>query len=161
MSDDQKQYPLDDSSSQNDNHTPIPHLVSGEPDDEMSYSPTKEGEPMRMDRVENTSTVESVASEDEPTVEDSEVEKYVEVMSEEPTIHPDLKKAGLQTIDTSSLDPKQRIHLPISDDKVMVGLEQPISSSFRWLAEVAFFMLKRAHITLKKLHGHVVRVIQK
>lgn len=160
MSNDQKKYQADDQ-SQSDNHTPIHHMVSDQQDEEISYGSLKEGEPMRADRVENTSHVESVASEQEPTVEDSELEKYVEVASEEPTIHPDLKKAGLQSIDTTSLDPKQRIHLPISDDKVMDGLEQPISSSFRWLAEFALFMLKRAHITLKKLHGHVVRVIQK
>ncbi len=96
-----------------------------------------------------------------PDIENKELEQFIEVQNDVPTIHPDLKKAGLQAIETTSLDPKHRVKLPITDDQVMAGLQEPLSSSFRWLAEFALFLLKRAHLTLKKLHGHVVRVIQR
>jgi len=146
---------MSDDEQKTTNHTPIKHLID-EPE-QVSYS--KEGEPMSGEQ--HMTSVESVASEKEPHIEDKELEKYFEVTSDEVSIHPDLKKAGLQSIESTSLDPKQRIHLPIPDDKVMDGLEQPISSSYRWLAELSLFMLKRAHLSLKRLHGHVVRIIQK
>ncbi|MBP9691513.1 hypothetical protein KBD81_05550 [Candidatus Woesebacteria bacterium] len=154
----------DQNKAQSNSHTSIAHLMKPDEtnDDSLqgaSYS--KEGEPMRVERSESDSQPEEITSETEPDIESKELKEFIEVQNDEPTIHPDLKKAGLQAIETSSLDPKHRVKLPISDDQVMEGLQKPLSSSFRWLAELALFMLRRAHLNLKKLHGHVVRVIQR
>lgn len=151
-------------------YTNIQHLVddhnkkkkqttSIHPQSQISYS--KEGEPVPV-APEKQSQPEIEPSEIEPKVEDKEVEKFVKVEKQyKIELDPSLKKAGLLAIDTTSLDPKHRIQLPITDDKVMEGLEKPISSSWRWLAEIAMYMLHRGHLTLKKIHGHVVRIIIK
>ena len=120
---------------------------------------TKEGEPIDIS-VEKIKPPEVEFIETEPVIEDKEVKKFIEVKRDEPQIHPELKKAGLLSVDTSSLDPKHKIQLPISDEKVIEGLQKPVTTSFRWLAEIALFMLKHAHLTLKKVHGKVVRVLQ-
>jgi len=151
---------MSDTQKKTDNHTSIQHIIDQHQAlQQGSYS--KEREPLRVQFVETIPKEELIASENEPTVEDKELKKYIEVETDIPEIHPDLKKAGLQAIDTTSLDPRQRVHLPIADEQIMEGLDEPISSSFRWLAEFALFILRRAHLALKKVHGKVVRVIQK
>ena len=126
---------------------------------QISYS--KEGEPIEI-APERKSQPEIELTETEPKIEDKEVEKFVKVEKQHSfELDPSLKKAGLSAIDTTTLDPKHRIQLPISDEKVVEGLDKPISSSWRWLAEIAMYMLHRGHLTLKKIHGHVVRIIIK
>lgn len=151
---------MSDLQKKNHNHTSIQHIID---DHKASYhgSHSKEGEPFRNTSIETTQNREVLVSEKEPKVEDRELEQYLEVATDAPEIHPELKKAGLQAIDTTSLDPRQRVHLPIADEQIMEGLDQPLTSSFRWLAEFALFMLKRAHLALKRVHGKVVRVIKK
>lgn len=139
------------------NYTPLKSL-----DGQESYLPSKEGEPIRAE-FKNIEDNEIILKESEPKIEDHELEGFIEQEEDNKSIeiHPDLKKAGLKSVDSASLDPKQRVHLPISDDQVMEGLEEPISSSFRWLAEVARFMLNKSHIGLKKFHGKVIRVLKR
>lgn len=100
-------------------------------------------------------------AEQEPQRIEKDLEQYIDVKPETIEIHPELRKAGLQAIDTTSPDWKQRVHLPISDEKVLIGLKEPPSSGLRWIAEIAVFMLKRAHLQIKRIHGHVVRVIRR
>ena len=156
MTDDQKQK-VQQAALQGINHTSIRHLIDDNKK-QQTVRVTKEGEPIEI-VSEALPSPEVTLVETEPTIEDREVKKFVEVARDQPEIHPELKKAGLQSIDSSSLDQKHKVKLPIADEKVVEGLHKPISSSFRWLAEIAFFMLKQAHLTLKKIHGHVVRVM--
>ncbi len=143
----------------NDNHTKIGHLLDDKQKiDHTSYS--KEGEP-RTISSESSFNKNLEMSESEPIIEDKEVKKFIKVEKTDFELDPVLKKAGLQVIDSSSLDPRHNIKLPISDDKIIEGLAQPTNSSWRWLSELARFMLQQAHISLKKIHGHVVRVIKK
>lgn len=150
-------------------HTNIQHLIDQhnnqkrQQDDQhkvtrtVSYS--KEGEPIEI-APERKYQAEIELSETEPQVEDKEVEKYIKVEKQyKIELDPTLKKAGLSAIDATTLDPKHRIQLPIPDEKVMEGLHQPVSSAWRWLSEIAMYMLHKGHLTLKKIHGHVVRVI--
>ncbi len=125
----------------------------------ISYS--KEGEPVEI-APEKKSQPEVEFTEKEPTIEDAEVKKFVKV-EQQPRfeLDPSLKKAGLSAIDTTSLDTKHRIQLPIPDEKVIEGLDKPLTSSWRWLSEVAMYMLHKGHLTLKKIHGHVVRVMMR
>lgn len=145
------------------NYTPIDNIIASYSKNEKNSSAvsiTKEGEPVSIS-TEKAPKQDFVLTESEPTIEDREVKEYVEVTKNEPALSPELKKAGLNMIASSSLDPKHKIILPISDEKIVEGLDKPLNTSWRWLAEFARFFLVQAHITLKNIHGKVVRVIQR
>lgn len=144
------------------NYTPIDDLIKkyNTVQSGSTISMTKEGEPITI-TAESTQKQEIELTETEPQIEDKELKEYMEVSKNVPTLSPELKKAGLNVVDSTSLDPKHRVNLPISDDKIIEGLDKPISSSWRWLSELARFLLMQAHISLKKIHGKVVRVIQR
>lgn len=92
---------------------------------------------------------------------EEEVKPYIRPRRETIKLPPDLKKMGLQAASSTKFPSYQTIALPISDDKVLQGLHEPIYSSWRWLATLAMYLLQRAHLTLKIIHGHVVRVIKR
>lgn len=50
------------------------------------------------------------------------------------------------------------IVLPLTDDQIVQGLHQGITSSFRWLAEWCIRRLKQVHVGLKYIHGKLFRV---
>ena len=91
-----------------------------------------------------------------------ETADFVKVRPETINLPPDLKKMGLQTAPPiSQFSGYQNITLPISDDKVVSGLHQPISSSLRWLATLALYLLQKAHLSLKVVGGKAVRVFKR
>lgn len=91
-----------------------------------------------------------------------EISPFVQSRQEEPRISPHLKKIGVKKIITAPRYTVQKtIILPLTDDMVERGLHAPITSSLRWLAEWSVFILKKAHIVLKKVHGHMKRIIQR
>ncbi len=90
-----------------------------------------------------------------------EISQFIQTRQEEPYISPDLQRAGVKKNITVPLYAGQKtIILPLTDDMVEKGLHAPLTSSFRWLAEWSVFLLKKAHIVLRKVHGHMKRVIQ-
>lgn len=89
------------------------------------------------------------------------VKEFVRSRSEQAHIDEELKKTGVRERIEAPKYPKQKeLTLPLSDDMIVKGLHASPSSSLRWLAEWAVYLLKRAHIVLKKAHGHVRRVIR-
>lgn len=84
-----------------------------------------------------------------------EVLGYIE-QREKMKVPPDLKNMGVQATDDvhGSTGPS----FPISDEKIEEGLHQPVDSSWRWLSERLIYHLKKMHLALKKVHGHIVRV---
>ncbi|MBI2641268.1 hypothetical protein HYW87_01570 [Candidatus Roizmanbacteria bacterium] len=96
-------------------------------------------------------------AEHQPT---KEVQPFVQPRAETIELPPDLKKMGLHAVSTTQFPTQQNITLPISDDKIVSGLHAPITSSLRWLATFAVYLLKQVHLTLKVVHGHVVRVMR-
>ncbi len=90
---------------------------------------------------------------------DKEVKPYIKVKKETIKLPPDLKKMGLQPTTSAKFTKYQNIKLPISDEKVLKGLKSPITSSLRWLATFSEYILKQAHLNLRKIHGRVVRII--
>jgi len=90
-----------------------------------------------------------------------EVTPYVQKRAETIKLPPDLKKMGVQTSSISQTTSFQNVKIPLSDDKVIIGTKAPITSSLRWLATLALYILRRAHLSLKVVHGHVVRVFKK
>lgn len=91
---------------------------------------------------------------------EAEVRPYLQIRAETIELPPDLKKMGLKVTTSSQFISYQNIKLPISDDKIIIGLHTPVSSSIRWLATLAIYLLKKAHLTLRVIHGKVIRVFQ-
>ncbi len=151
------------------NYTSIDYLLKDQKKPQSFHATSSpEGEPIPISPkpAETTTSPDQqvevdVMVEKDPDIEDAEVGEYLKTQNTDPEIHPELKKAGLQTIHADSLDEKHKIELPIPDEEVLEGLHKPINTSWRWLAEIAFFMLKQAHLGLKTVHGHVVRVMQR
>ena len=149
-----------------DNHTPIQHIVDDHNNQKSQHSARstisgggKEGESREI-APEKTVKIETTFEEKAPSVENKEINKYVKYEHQAKVeLDPKLKQAGLSAIDTSTLDAKHRIQLPLPDEKVIEGLNEPITTSVRWLAEFAMYLLHKGHLTLKKIHGHVLRVM--
>ena len=121
-----------------------------------SSSFNKEGEPGPA-ITESSDEIQEVA-EHEP---DAETESFISPRSNTIKLPPDLVKLGVQSSNSSNNFPTYKnIKLPISDDKVITGLHAPISSSLRWLATFAVYLLAKAHLGLKVVKGHVVRVLK-
>lgn len=92
---------------------------------------------------------------------DAETKPFVSPRSESIKLPPDLTKLGVQSSsDTNNFPTYRNVKLPISDDKVVSGLQAPFDSSFHWLAVFALYLLARAHLGLKVVKGHVVRVLK-
>jgi hypothetical protein len=132
------------------NHTSIGYLIN-----KPAGHSAKEAEP-NIAPAENSPLQEVV----EQQVE-KEVMPYISPRQETIELPPDVKKLGAQSVGTPQFSSYQNVKLPISDDKVIKGMHAPITSSFRWLATLAVYILKLAHVQLKIVHGKVVRVFKK
>ena len=117
-------------------------------------SMSKESEPISS-TSENIEYQEAIDSKVE-----EEVKPFVASRQETIELPPDLHKIGLKPVPATKYQSYKNVKLPLSDDKVLMGLHAPITSSFRWMATLAIYILRKAHLTLKKVHGHVVRVAQ-
>lgn len=108
----------------------------------------KEAEPVSSPSVEMMEPIRS------PEL-NKEVVGYIQEQ-EKMKIPPDLKSMGVQATDDvhGSTGPS----FPISDEKIEEGLHQPVNSSWRWLSTFLIYHLEKMHLTLKKVHGHVVRI---
>lgn len=156
----------------NQNHTNVQHLVDDHNQQKQHKKPhighisrPPEAGPLASQVEAPISPEEEKAPEQEVSQEQhKELEQYVQAVDETQKLKlaDDLKKAGLKSVDEEQLPPSfQNVQLPLSDDKVIAGLNEPVTSSYRWLAEFALAILKHAHLGLKKVHGHVVRVVKR
>lgn len=131
----------------NNNHTPLQN------DDQKSTTsaPLKESEPVGVTQHETIRPIE------EPEL-GKEVVDYLKKTDEslKKKVAPDLKALGLTITDDMSTTTGPVFS--ISDEKIEEGLRQPVNSSWRWLSELLLYHLKQMHFTLKKVHGHIVRV---
>lgn len=144
------------------NYTPIDDLIEDQKKKlGSSISHGTESEPART-KNEYTQTPDVQLDESEHAQEkERPVEDYLQNSEEKIELDPQLKKAGLQVIDHSALSPFQKVQLPLSDDLIIEGKQKPITSSWRWLSEFSLFILAQAHISLKKIHGKVIRVLKR
>lgn len=92
---------------------------------------------------------------------EKEVTPFLKVRTETIKLPPDLKKLGVQAVSTPKFTQSQSIKLPLSDEKIITGLHAPVTSSLRWLATLALYLLQMAHLQLKVVHGKIVRVFRK
>ena len=126
------------------NYTPI--------DDLLGAGLPKEAEPIATE-FEIKEPVEHSPEE--------EVRPFVSPRAETIELPPDLKKLGLQAVSHSQFPSYKNIKLPLSDETIVVGQKAPITSSIRWLATFALYILAQAHLGLKVVHGHVIRVLKR
>ncbi len=91
-------------------------------------------------------------------IPDKETAGYIDKRHETMEIEEDLKRIGVIPVETTKYPEYERVQLPITDEEVVEGLKQPLTSSFRWLAEFAIRLLKQTHNTLKRIHGKIIRV---
>lgn len=151
--------PLDHSKLQKDHATPAPvkpKMMSVSP--EAAPIPVPEQKPAEAAPMAENLPLEEAK---EHKIQDDSVQQYVEEKQENIELPPELQSMGLTAVTQTSFPNYQNVKLPISDEKVLVGEKAPINSSIRWLAEFSKFLLWKAHITLKTVHGRVVRVLQK
>jgi hypothetical protein len=134
------------------NYTPIDKLIKKYKDADRVSLP-KEVEPIATEKFEIKEVVEH-----EP---DEETEKFVSPRAETIELPPDLQKLGLQPVSSTKFPSYKNIKLPLSDEKIIVGQKAPITSSLRWLATLALYILGQAHLGLKVIHGHVIRVLKR
>jgi len=137
------------------NFTKIDDLVQrqkGKKVDDMGVSLPKEAEPIGAEKFEIKEVVEH-------KVED-EVKPFVSPRQDTIELPPDLQNLGLQPVGQSQFSTYKNIKLPISDEKIVVGLKAPINSSLRWLATFSEYILHQAHLGLKVISGKVIRVIR-
>jgi hypothetical protein len=114
----------------------------------------KEAEPMPR-RPEVVHLQE--ATEHEPA---AEVAPFVQPRQETIKLPTDLHMIGLQPVKTTQFPTYKNVKLPITDEKIIEGMREPMTSSKRWLSELAFYLLRQAHLTLRTVHGKVIRVIK-
>jgi len=136
------------------NFTPIDNLVKKHKDHQL-VSKSKESEPV-LDKTEEYKMRETIEYQPE-----EEVKPFVNPVHETISLPPDLKRLGLQAPSSTSFTTYQNVKLPISDDKIVSGLHAPITSSLRWLATLAIYILSRAHLAIRVVGGRAVRIIKR
>ena len=74
------------------------------------------------------------------------------------TVPPSVATLGVKATDDTDMGAAvQPVAFPISDDQIAQGLNQGITSSWRWLAAWCVRKLKQLHIIIKSVGGKVVR----
>lgn len=139
------------------NFTPIDDLVNKHTTHTASYGGhTKEAEPIAA--APKNHEIHKVV---EHQVKDEVIKPYVQPRKEAIELVDEIKAIGA----TAPAHPKfaayDAIKLPISDEKVVSGLKQPLNSSYRWLAEFSQYLLKMMHLRLKMVNGKITRVFAK
>ncbi|KKQ01533.1 MAG: hypothetical protein US11_C0007G0026 [Candidatus Roizmanbacteria bacterium GW2011_GWA2_36_23] len=139
------------------NYTPIDNLIEKlKKEKKTSISIGKESQPVPLTKEKSIEIKEAV--EYEP---DAETYPFVQKSHDTIVLPPDLQKLGLQPATTSQFSNYQNIKLPITDDQIVAGLHAPVTSSLRWLATFALYLLRKAHLGLKIIHGHAVRILRR
>jgi len=136
------------------NYTPIDYLLKKYQLGMPAVSRPKETEP-QLAFPEEIGLKEIVETKSE-----EEIKPYISRRHETIELPPDLKKLGLQQTGATKFPSYQNVKLPISDEKIITGSHAPITSSIRWLATLALYLLKKAHLALRIVGGRVVRIVK-
>lgn len=131
----------------------------------VSDSPSQISTPSSGKEAESVSTsadkITEIKSEIDisPEVVKAGVKKVGEDSIELP---PDVTKLGVNpsgaSLPVASNTSQTSVSLPISDDKVLLGLSAQVTSALRWLSVWCLKKLQKAHLTLRVIHGKIIRV---
>lgn len=138
------------------NYTAIDDLV--EEYNEMKHGvggPSKEVMPVHSDEM----VEDEVSPEEEPT-QTTPATGFVQKRHDSISLPPDVKKIGARTPESDQADILHAIRFPISDERIMEDSKAPPTEAKRWYASILIYLLERAHITLKRIGDHVVRVMK-
>lgn len=145
----------------NPNFTSIDFLLNQHPIDPISTGSVEKTEPVggRVIESKPIAEIQEAAKNEQPSQQN--VQDYIQVHSQIPTIPADVAAAGVQ-VSPSAHDVLQPVlELPLPDDQIPQALKKPVSSGLRWIAEICLYMLRKAHLKLKTIHGKVMRVALK
>lgn len=146
----------------NQNFTPIDFLIN--PPVPVQPQPISTGtverhEPIGAAHLESPTPTEVHTDEQDDKRNQDYINKHVEVKTEIPEIPTDVAAAGVQATSLGTPGvPQIILELPLPDDQIPADLKKPVSSGVRWLAEICMYMLHKAHLKLKEVHGKVMRV---
>lgn len=140
------------------NYTPIHDLIRKH-QRELAQARMAKGRPKEAEPFVSKKEKYEIKEVIEHKVED-EVKPYVEARAETIELPDDLKKMGLHAASKTEFPNYQNIKLPLSDEKIIAGLHQPVTSSVRWLATLAEYLLAQAHLALKVINGKIIRVVK-
>lgn len=74
-------------------------------------------------------------------------------------VPPPVAQLGVKAVGPAAPPPQTTtIVLPLTDEQIAQGLHQSIVSSWRWLAEWCLRQLAMVHMTVKSVHGKIVRI---
>ena len=72
---------------------------------------------------------------------------------------PDVKRLGVAPSGSQTpVVSLPTVSLPLTDDKILQGVNAPLTSAFKWLAVWCIKKLQKAHLVLKNIHGKIIRV---
>ncbi len=137
----------------NKNYTPINHRFNGF----KSYNKPNPLESETISSEKQAITIEEAVEYKIP----KEVKPYIKQRPEIVEVLPEIKNQGVVSNPHTTAVTFQSIKLPLSDDKILLASRAPITSSIRWLATLAIYILKQAHLVVKKVGGRAVRLVAK
>ncbi|OGK16641.1 hypothetical protein A2774_03245 [Candidatus Roizmanbacteria bacterium RIFCSPHIGHO2_01_FULL_39_12c] len=135
------------------NYTPVDNLVKKHKKS-LAVGRPKEAEPVPRSKEKY---IIKEAVEHKP---EEEVRPFVQSRAETLEIPPDLQKHGLEPVSGTNFPSYQNIKTPLSDEKIIAGRHEPVTSSLRWLSALAEYILAQAHLALKIVHGKIIRVVR-
>lgn len=143
------------------NYTPLDTV--DDINDEMDFPKAFSGSHKETEPMGKNLAVETIdaAQEQQPEKGIEDEQQYITEKKVELEISEDLRTIGLQTADPGKFPTIENVTLPVSDDKVIIWQKAPITSPRRWLSTLATYILSGAHLTLRVVHGHVVRVFRR
>jgi hypothetical protein len=138
------------------NFTDISDVIKAAQEHQVAYGGGPERiPPMRPPEVSKDHIEVHEVAEHQP---EPEVKPYVEPRPEKVELPQEVVDEGVESTGHTQFPTYNSVKLPISDDKVLQGLKNPMTSSVRWLAEFCLYILDKAHIKLKTAHGKAVRM---
>lgn len=144
------------------NFTPIESLINQLTSPQSQPTPTgnvEKREPIGAAHLESPTPTEAYTDEQDDKQTQEYIANNVEIKNDIPDIPADVAAAGVAVsgVQPWGLTPKV-VELPLKDEEIPAGLKKPVSSGMRWLAEICVYMLKKAHLKIKQIHGKVMRV---
>lgn len=74
------------------------------------------------------------------------------------TLPQDIIQAGRESSGDLEEVGEPLMDLPLTDEEIFKSKKEVITSPLRWLGEWCLYLLKKGHLTLKKIHGHITRI---
>lgn len=138
-----------------------PLSASNKPDSSRNISASTVGKETESISLDSTDKFTEINSEVEISPELTHI-GVKQTVEETIKIPADIAKLGVTSIGATqavaSTTKIPAVSLPISDDKVISGLSAQVTTALRWLSVWCIKKLQKAHLTLRVIHGKIVRV---